>query len=697
MKHLFRLFKHLWPLLFCLMGWSQAHATACPHTGSAYFKTEVGTKAGVVYEYTKRNISFKPGQVVAQDGRFTFTINIDYHEGGDSCIFTFPRPGSTYEIGGGLVLTIGNAEVQKHDGTYTATSATGSAVGYKCGTFFPVIGGNDYKWGNMFTASGVGYETWGCASDTMYVPFTIKGTYDGSNVTSLKPFYKASGYAGINGLNKGTYMTSSTSATGLSPDLVGLSFYTMAAGQHSANHSGYYADNTTTLPAATITAWGCRNVTFSNPSGSTEFTTSITGPMPFQISSNGFSISAGPCNFAPNDYIYLYPRAGSSDSPLKKVKSEAFMGEVRPFYKETYRFPCTNCNPILDEKIDFLVYRLLVLTTTPGLMDPCTATISQDQNGVVSYSNVSACKYLKLVANLATTQTDSMLSTVKTTDPSNKVTQYSFSKAQMGGLTFGIAQGASATPYQTASVDLVWNTYKLKAPFINGCNGNTTSYPMPPPNSFTEGLVTNNVSKLIGSFSSQTNLTGCTLLRDDVISSPRLTLGSDNTGTPNMLTLLSSAASGVQTVVDKYKLRWNSCPKTSASSTACVTGKSEENLIFQVTRSLSAVNAAATDAKTRSQCSPAFSINAADSSISMKNADGCDTATFNNQVDLIQTGNLRNVDPYIFQAPFATHNISARMTSGEAATPTALTNKIFNIAPLLSLKCQVVIKSSTRK
>ena len=694
-------------LLFALMGWHEAHATACPHTGDVYFDPVPGQEA--------RNLKFRPQESVSITGYMEFVITEDYHEGGDSCMMSFPQPGSTFSIGGGLTLTLGKVLVRDHSGIPTdawKNYVPGSSQ-WLCGVIYPKIGSNYYLWGNSFTPgnlswSGMGYETWGCSPNTsskypfdiIKIPFTITGTYDGSLVNTLKPYYRDSPYAGVNGIffdghNNYQLTTSKNTATP-----AGLSLYVMAEGQHSAGLTGRYPDNGSTQPPATISAI-CASMTVDAPTTNTAVTVQSSVTVSTALARVHTSTVEGKgCNFTGRDTLVFKPRTQPNPNLLINPVYAYLSPSQTNWAVDWYSINCvTNCLVKGGlENIRFAANRKMAFyedeKANPSVN--CQAKVVLNANdGFLSASNLQGCHYFRLESYYWIYQTGAPNSQVYSTDPNNPKPLYTFTPTQMGKLHFSLGIDGcryDSCSYFTFEQNLLANNLVLNAPMQPGCaNVGATTYP---PDSGTQTIYAaqlrqTNDPKTIGDFFTTTMVTGCQLTPGQTLTNPPLSLSVGNQGTPNLLTLTSSVAGAFKNqVVDTYQLRWNDCPKDPKTN-ACLTGKANENIQFKVTRSVQAQST--TPGLT---CSPSFTLT--NGTMNVSAASNCDRFTFTNAIEVVQTGNLHSAKNYDFATPFAQHAFTAPMQDGSTITPINITGKAFTVVPTANLKCQVVIQKTKR-
>lgn len=651
-----------------------AQATSCPHEADIVFN-------GI----NSKTILMVKGATVNLTGTMHFKIIPTGVYARDTCIMTFESWTNTTGtfIGGGLYVVTGKASYPVVvNGQWTTSntwpnysSGSMNSTAGECSYQYSGTDASDYRWGGRFSATAVGIGLWdnnfvhaksGC--NTMYidVPITIKGTYDGSTVT-LYPKNKNISW-------------NSTEAYGL---------YTMAAGEHNEyfNPSApFQANQSQTTPyVIKERALGCSKSAATAASNSLTYTT-LTQLPANQTSAELARFTAytqlSDCLFASTDVVTFKPRQISASvvSPLNFESSTTINGIIA---QEMYGFNCANCaNASSKENLKILFSRSIQGLNAQGAS--CNPSISISNDSSITASNLSTCVSLKMSIQTQVVQTGTLLNTTTTSlDPNNLSKIYGFETTQVGSYAFNAR--ISGQGLSTLTNNISTQRFDLTAPFVPGCNSLATTYPLPAPDQILATLsLSNNQAQSLGVFSSQTTLDKCALDNTKTIGVSGLTLNPANSGTPTQLILLSSSTSGPQTLIQRYKLKINSC--ASPNPADCI----NENLVLKVTR-----NALAFNSTNAAGCSPTYS-NTNDQ-LSVGNMSKCDALVVNHQTEVLQTGTVMNAEPYVFANALATFNLTAPMVDATRTQSFGISNKVFQVFPYFKGKCQVVVKSSIQR
>jgi hypothetical protein len=496
------------------------------------------------------------------------------------------------------------------------------------------------------------YESY-CAHqlDKFWVPFTITGNYNGDTI-SLKPVPAITGPWENTRWNYGGW-------------------YVIAAGESSRRfnpNNSFWSNSSTTDPLVLRTG-GCTSSTLSSPQNSLTYTTqsNIGSGGNVELAKFTTSRNLSNCAFSSGDTIHFNPRSGQSNSPFELTSSTTLSNTKS---EEVYKFKCLNC----VDTSQFENIEMRITRTLSGRKDDnssCDMQSSVAASRIIAASNLSTCTSIKLETEVRFVQTANLLNTQTSADQSNLQPIYTFTKADIGSMVFT----ANTSTSFGSTDDLAKSDIRFTAPVIFGCADLATTYENSLPDVI-KGLLNPAAGKLttIGSFKTTTKTNKCTLQSTDSVSVGTFTLPSV---TP--LTLVSTAASGVKTLVRTYKMACNTCSDPTKP----------EGVTVKVTQTLSASKGSLT-------CGQQYSVPT--STLRMSNLQACDTINLVNQVELLQSTPMLGQEPYDFATPLATFNLSVPLIGGQNTSTIGLSNKAFKlVAPLQTEVCRVVLQSAIQR
>jgi hypothetical protein len=169
-----------------------------------------------------------------------------------------------------------------------------------------------------------------------------------------------------------------------------------------------------------------------------------------------------------------------------------------------------------------------------------------------------------------------------------------------------------------------------------------------------------------------TQLNNCEFSAADSLTITDFVLKGD---THNRLTLISTSASGPQSLVHLFRF---SCANCSTK---------KEGLDLRVTQTVKAY------ANNNGTCNPNYLVKSAPpGAIYLQALKGCESLGIEHLLELVQTGPVMSADPYVFNTSLATFKLSRPSNPTPIEHTITLNSKAFLISP-----CKVVLRRSVKR
>ncbi len=676
MLRLIRLIKTVCLISVLCLGINTAYATNCPHTVDIYL---TDNNNPTVPKTTLRNLILPKGPVNLT-GMMLFNIAVYGPSGGDSCIVTFDVPGGQRNIGAGLTLGWENMYFNvspNNTPQYQSFPTDNSFKRGRCGQQYPIpqTRGNSYKWNANWADIAYGtrstryaaYETWMCSPDTFWVPFNITGTYTGETI-SLKPYSSS-----VGGTSNPTYRPAG--------------WYAIAAGELSSrfNPTSAFWDNISTVAPLVLTGAGsCTQSISTAPQNSNFYFTQSNLKTGDSIELANFYTSQEfrNCNFLPTDQMVFYRRklysgiVGVSEKFF--VRSNSYSGNGLSF-QTIYKFRCTNCGPTpQDENIEMHITQTLSGLTSNNTACGITGRIVVPN---IYANNLTNCTSLKLLSEVKFVQTGNLLNKTVNPNAQTSLPVYPFSYADIGYVSWAIKTTTlftDSTSYKAlAKSDITLGAPAYQAP--NACAALDTERFNQSKDISVEGkyIVLPTTPETLASWETTTKATGCAFdTTKSVSASPSIT---------NKTLIKKSSIKTENKLVSQYQFECTTCGTNVQTK--------YENIIFQVTQTLSAENKNLTAPKCSATMSSA-------SKFTIGNLQNCDTLILNEKFEILQTapmvGGGQEGYKFLSNQLIAT-DFSVPQTNNTTPPPISSNEQNIAVNPTLGGGCVPTLKSTIKR
>lgn len=172
----------------------------------------------------------------------------------------------------------------------------------------------------------------------------------------------------------------------------------------------------------------------------------------------------------------------------------------------------------------------------------------------------------------------------------------------------------------------------------------------------------------------KTQLNNCEFSAADRVTIAEFEL---NGNTQNTLNLVSIAASGPQSLVRSFGFPCANCPSRM------------ERLVLRITET---VNAYANNNET---CKPSYVVQSVSGAVVLETLNGCESLSIEHLIELVQTGPIMSMNPYLFNTSLASFKLSR---DSNPIPPTLVQHTILlNSKAFLISPCKVVLKRSVQR